>query len=162
MSLNLIIFYWFRNPSVFVPFNLIFNLRLTSFRSLVCLVVCCLMYAVSCLLFYVPSIVLCAVYCLLSYVLSVVYSLLPYVLSVVCCLMCCLLCTLCCLLCCPLSFVLSFVCCLLCRLLCCLLSVVCWFLCVRWYIRNTYWPDQEEVMGPRIRQRRIGSESWIR
>ena len=76
---------------MFVPFNLIFNLGLTSFRSLVFLVVCCLLYAVSCLLSYVPSIVSRAVCCLLSYVLSLVHSLLSFVLSVVLCVVCCLL-----------------------------------------------------------------------
>ena len=80
MSLNLIIFDWLRNPSVFVPFNLIFNLKLILNTFLpISRFPCCLLSYVCCLS-YVPSIVSRAVCCLLSYVLS-------FVLSVVCCLL---------------------------------------------------------------------------
>ena len=84
MSLNLIIFDWLRNPSVFVPFNLIFNLKLILNTFLpISRFPCCLLSYVCCLS-YVPSIVSRAVCCLLSYVLS-------FVLSVVFCVVCCLL-----------------------------------------------------------------------
>ena len=84
MSLNVIIFDWLRNPSVFVPFNLIFNLKLILNTFLpISRFPCCLLSYVCCLS-YVPSIVSRAVCCLLSYVLS-------FVLSVVFCVVCCLL-----------------------------------------------------------------------
>ena len=99
MSLNLIIFDWLRNPSVFVPFNLIFNLKLIldtflpisrfpcCLLSYVCCLLSVLLCAVYCLTGCLLSVVLCAVFCALSVVFCIVFCLLSFVLSVVCCLL---------------------------------------------------------------------------